>query len=213
MYQPDLSPYCYALPDQKPLERVLAVGWLEKECPTGTFPPALFEKLLAYYDRFAMRKCYGYHHCPFCPEYPTRLWYGEKEFALGSREIWLPFVSGDGFYAAPDLMLHYCAAHHYLPPEPFLSALEKLDLEAMTVADLLRQIKTCSLEVLQNAYFDLILTPGLNTLSEEDLDRFLRNRSEDCQNPANWYIRRPTARQRIQMFFRRWLTDKRGGGR
>lgn len=126
MYMKDLEPYRHGVP--KPLEDVLAVGWLSKssDTPKGDvsteFVNAL-ERLLATHRVNQMR---GYHVCEFCSKSPlvhqTR---SGKRIMLGSAEIWIPQPDQRLIYAAPDLIHHYVLEHAYLPPGDFIRAVSR----------------------------------------------------------------------------------------
>lgn len=126
MYAPDESPYSYLVP--RPIEGVLSIGWLDAQYP---FPRGIVEgritsklKLLA--KARPVRLTRGYQQCPFCA------YRGESSGAerrLGSAEIWIPREGG--FFAAPDLVVHYIEAHEYSPPTAFVSAVDALDIGAL----------------------------------------------------------------------------------
>jgi hypothetical protein len=65
----------------------------------------------------------GYHLCEFCPApEPLQLELPHQTLMLGSGEIWVPSSDSRCIYAAPDLIHHYMAKHHYAPPDEFLAA-------------------------------------------------------------------------------------------
>ena len=89
-----------------------SVGWLGEEVPhTGVLAPSLLKKL----RRLVHKRCYsdhwmGFHSCEICDRM-----YGHGEISI---------VHAGVRYVAPALVIHYVEAHHYLPPEPFLEALQ-----------------------------------------------------------------------------------------
>ena len=122
MYIHDSSPYCYDLP--KPLESVLAVGWLTKSEPiqTGDCPTDVIEKIKRLILRESVNQTRGTHSCDFCGEDRIRLNVRDRTFLLGAAELWVPDDSGRIAFAAPNLIVHYIVKHRYLPPTPFLDA-------------------------------------------------------------------------------------------
>lgn len=128
MYYPDLSPYSYLKDDQYIPEEMpcpLNVGWLDIKHPFEVGEPS--EKLLdALFAKraYPVNKMRGYHQCQFCKSKAFGLETARKgkTLVLGSAEI---RVKGKGgtVYAAPDLIYHYVAEHHYKPPQEFIDAL------------------------------------------------------------------------------------------
>lgn len=131
-YFPDLSEYAYSPAD----ERLLNIGWLGrgKEFETGDIDEDIWDELvrLASEPVNVMR---GLHDCEFCDvESPVRLPsdYSAKGFvSLGTGEIRVK-GQGDGYYAAPTLLLHYILSHNYKPPEVFIQAVRSLRRRRMT---------------------------------------------------------------------------------
>ena len=143
MYLPDLSEYSYDAIG--PLPGVLAVGWLASghAFSTGDLPPPVLTKLEYLVARSPINRTRGFHVCGLCYPDLDRVkdlaslramlsgWpplistpYGEVQ--LGSAEVWVPGRDHQVF-AAPDLIHHYITRHHYLPPGPFIAALEDFD--------------------------------------------------------------------------------------
>lgn len=118
-YFPDLSPYVLA--NEGTGFPVLNVGWLTrtKPFPTGDSPPEFQEKLLELCVVGGMNYTLGYHMCDLCRrrEIVCVRWQG-REQRLGSGEIWV--IGQQATYAAPDLVIHYVAAHRYCPPRDFI---------------------------------------------------------------------------------------------
>jgi hypothetical protein len=139
-YIPDLSEYNYARSAfYRPVTK--AVGWLSREHRFETASPAddLLD-LIWQYCKFAVARMRGYHICELCP---TSLWAARdlastleglresdrlrlarrngEELLLGSAEIRV-FGRDGVIYAAPNLIYHYVAVHHYKAPDEFLDA-------------------------------------------------------------------------------------------
>jgi len=122
-YMEDLSNYGYAdsvfsRPGTK------AIGWLARghEFPRMAPEEEILE-LLWQYCSISVALMRGGHDCEFCPSGSARqaLRHGEERL-LGVAEIRV--FSRDGqIYAAPTLIYHYAAVHHYRPPDEFLEAL------------------------------------------------------------------------------------------
>ncbi|MFG2051826.1 hypothetical protein ACGFIW_30885 [Micromonospora sp. NPDC048935] len=132
-YFADLTPYTYlkrhedepGLADEPwPDLPLLNVGWLDAShpLPTGAPPDGLVPALTKL-ATVPVRQTRGYHYCEICVRDM-----GEDAMdairqgliARGSAEFQ---VEGEGVaYAAPQLLLHYVAAHEYLPPAEFCAA-------------------------------------------------------------------------------------------
>jgi hypothetical protein len=127
-YYPDLSPYEYWLDHQPraPADpNVLNIGWLGKRHPYPREAPsdAFLERLWAF-CRVRVHQTRGFHSCelkPCPPPHGLRVQRNGEELHLGSAEIRV-FGRGEIVYAAPNLIYHYVAAHHYRPPEDFVQA-------------------------------------------------------------------------------------------
>lgn len=128
MYFKDLSPYIYFTSDYKPLPNVYNVGWLAKlrRFPKAAPDPAFVEQLkrLFQHDQTRVNQTRGIHACPWCN---VNIQLGEDY--LGTAEIWVPGHDGV-IYAAPTLIIHYVAEHHYRPPADFVAAVMAFDLGA-----------------------------------------------------------------------------------
>src|SRR5262245_51800934 len=129
MYYPDLSPYCYG--ETRTVPHVLNVGWLEfgHGFGTGDVDADVLAKLRYLAVQNSVRQMRGFHDCPFCGSRESRL---DKASGvlLGSAEIWVPRRDG-GYFAAPDLLLHYIDEHRYLPPKEFLDAVSAMTEDAL----------------------------------------------------------------------------------
>jgi hypothetical protein len=123
-YFEDLSDYVYAPGFVRPGTK--AVGWLARgnAFPT-TAPDEEVLDLLWLYCSISVVDTRGGHDCEFCPG--CYAYYAERNgqrLFLGTAEIRV--FSQDGrVYAAPTLIYHYVAAHHYKPPDEFLEALRE----------------------------------------------------------------------------------------
>jgi len=121
----DLADYTYAnsafgCPGTK------TVGWLAQGHDFPTMVPKEEDlDLLWQYCSISVALMRGGHDCEFCPPGTARQAErsGEKRL-LGVAEIRV--FSRDGeVYAAPTLIYHYVAVHHYKPPNEFLQALRE----------------------------------------------------------------------------------------
>lgn len=134
-YFKDLTIYEYSRkPEQWPLEN--NVGWLG---PGHTFPTAQpTESLLGLiwiwaFCRINVNPTRGVHLCHIC--HSAGVWplpalsssfisHGTEQRLLGSAEI-RAFSNRGAIFAAPNLIYHYIAAHHYKPPEEFADGLSE----------------------------------------------------------------------------------------
>jgi hypothetical protein len=141
-YFADLSPYRYGHPpdedeDDDGWDQDRMVGWLARgqDVPQGATPDGLVDALLICATRPA-RLYRGRHECDLCDVTP-RTWvdpsgarmrdpHPASHMDLDGREVFLGngeirVQGSDGlWYAAPTLVAHYVAAHHYAPPAPFI---------------------------------------------------------------------------------------------
>jgi hypothetical protein len=143
MYLQDLSEYTYE--QIRPVPGVLAVGWLARghDFPVGKLPAHLLAKVEYLIARLPMNRMRGWHVCHLCfpnldqvqdlatmrtmlSGWPPVISTPHGECQLGSAEIWVPGRDGIA-YAAPNLIHHYITQHDYLPPAPFVTALENFD--------------------------------------------------------------------------------------
>jgi hypothetical protein len=99
------------------------VGWLG---PSGTFdvraPAPDFLERLWQYCQVWVAHARGVHTCPLC--LPARSVVAERDgkyLLLGAAEIRVVSRAGK-MYAAPNLIYHYVAVHHYAPPAEFEQA-------------------------------------------------------------------------------------------
>lgn len=129
----DLSVYTNQLrPFQ--LVGVRNVGWidvLQRECNVEIMAEELALKLLHF-----ARGVNGFKPlvetervfpvCPICGE--IKIYKAERSF-FAKSELWIP--GKDVVYASPILILHNIQVHGYLPPRPYIEAIEDLreDLE------------------------------------------------------------------------------------
>jgi hypothetical protein len=128
MYVEDLGEYRYngrfALPG------VRAIGWLAlgQPFPTGELSALVVEKLAWLATMKPINQMRGFHRCEFCTRAEVSIKVEGVERLLGSAEIWVP-VGGE-LFASPDLLVHYIRDHQYLPPQPFVDAVQALDLRS-----------------------------------------------------------------------------------
>jgi hypothetical protein len=68
----------------------------------------------------------GWHRCDLCVDapYPLAMEIDGVTVPLGDAEIRVRGRNGTT-YAAPSLIAHYVAEHHYAPPEEFLAAVRE----------------------------------------------------------------------------------------
>jgi len=145
----DLSFYQYS--QRGNLPQTKNVGWLERGHEFETeLPSARILDLVWNFCKISVMQTRGFHRCDLCAP-PTAVSVARDGFklALGSAEI--PVISIENsssvrerlrnqepglmflrkslgrfdVYAAPNLIYHYVAAHHYKPPEEFLNALRE----------------------------------------------------------------------------------------
>jgi len=114
----DLTPYTYTPVDEE--TEVRNVGWLERgqqytSGPVGS--PAVqrvFERrLVEAGKRWTGPVFAGVHQCDLCAE--------DSPMGTGEVQVWNE--SGSSMLAAPALVAHYVAVHHYRPPDEFVDAL------------------------------------------------------------------------------------------
>jgi hypothetical protein len=103
-----------------------AIGWLAQgyDFPTAV-PKEEDLDLLWQYCSISVAHMRGGHDCEFCPTGSARRAErnGERRL-LGTAEIRV-FSPVGWIYAAPNLIYHYVAVHHYRPPDEFLQALRE----------------------------------------------------------------------------------------
>jgi len=122
-YYEDLSYYSYS---KRGTERAFVqnVGWLSAQQPFDKREASqdLLDALWAFCMVF-VHQARGFHICELCS---SRAWLHEEKdgmrLSLGSAEIRV-FSKSAVIYAAPNLIYHYVSAHHYKPPDIFVSAL------------------------------------------------------------------------------------------
>ena len=98
--------------------KAIAIGWLGiKVKSRGTIDKQLYDKLKWYSKNQAIEKdVLGEHQCEcdFYCEYKDK-----GEFVVDCD---------NQYYVLPQMVFHYMAVHHYLPPASFLEVLSKLEL-------------------------------------------------------------------------------------
>ncbi|MEO3784032.1 hypothetical protein ABGB12_11920 [Actinocorallia sp. B10E7] len=118
-YNPTVpTEYCLVFPA---VYKRLNVGWLERGHPyeMGPVPAELVGTLADITAIQQVNPRLGIHECDLCDE-PQRL------PLLGTSEIRIP-GHHDVVYAAPNLIVHYVAAHGYRPPAEFIAAVLAVD--------------------------------------------------------------------------------------
>jgi hypothetical protein len=121
-HYPDLSDYAYlASAVRHPATK--NVGWVVRDQPFATAAPseALLDALWRY-CKISVAQTRGVHECELCNTGGYRAERHGETLLLGTSEIRVFATTGE-IYAAPTLIYHYVAAHHYAPPEPFVRAL------------------------------------------------------------------------------------------
>jgi hypothetical protein len=115
VYYPDLTRLDYFPVGETTILK--AVGWLSigQDFKTGQVSHIFFERLQELM-KFAWQpfQSMGVHLCELCQfaEY--------EQTPCGNKNLFIPF---DGvIFVAPELILHYVNAHHYLPPQIFIDA-------------------------------------------------------------------------------------------
>ena len=121
-YLEDLSEYSYAPGFVRPGTRT--VGWLAQRHPFPTaIPDEALLDLLWLYCSISVAQTRGFHKCEFCPAGTiSHFERNGQRLLLGTSEIRVFSPEGQA-YAAPTLIYHYVAVHHYKPPDEFLRAL------------------------------------------------------------------------------------------
>ena len=122
-YFPDLSAYKYASTEGSVPTR--NIGWLERGASFPVAEPTneLLDRLWRYCS-LSVLPTRGLHPCPFCERVGIVAEREGSKVLLGSAEIRIFDGAGTVAYAAPNLVYHYVAVHHYLPPAEFLEAIE-----------------------------------------------------------------------------------------
>jgi hypothetical protein len=121
-YIADLSDYPYG--DDCQLARAKAIGWLDHGQPFPTSPPdaAMLDRLWKFCQT-SVAQTRGWHQCTFCDgAVGVEVQRDGQTLLLGTAEIRVFSATGQ-VYAAPTMIYHYVAVHHYAPPGEFVSAL------------------------------------------------------------------------------------------
>jgi len=140
VYYPDLSPYTYFR--DHPSAKLLTVGWLDAEhdFKKGRVPREIVRKILTLcFDPINATR--GFHQSPFHPPNPEGyiVELNGKKMRLGSAEIRIE-GQNEIVYAAPNLIYHYIKDCNYLPPEPFIEAVNAMP-KSNVLARILKRIK------------------------------------------------------------------------
>lgn len=134
MEYPDLTPCDYAAERFSTLPT--AVGWLDGPGFTrGSVDDALIRKLIEIYEDSPFRDDLHYrgrHPCPYCGAVGViDTPFGTLD--VGSRNLLVP-GSGELFFS-PSMLLHYILGHDYRPPQRFLDAVDRVDLDDPSFVD------------------------------------------------------------------------------
>jgi hypothetical protein len=90
-----------------------AIGWLTKDRPfaTGKTDSDAFAKLKVLMQApWQPMITLGAHECELC----------QFDAPCGNANLFVP--NGDVVFVCPELIVHYIAAHHYRPPDEFITA-------------------------------------------------------------------------------------------
>ncbi len=132
-YFPDGSPYAYGGHLDPTL---VCAGWLGARHPfrIAEAPEGFLDRLAWRCINQLDRSYLGIHICELCPAHTflrvsekyaiavdyVSVVHNSKKYLLGSAEITVHATART--YAAPNLVLHYVAAHGYLPPDDLVEA-------------------------------------------------------------------------------------------
>ena len=119
----DLSEYVYLESSARP--GTLNVGWLGAGHDVRSAMPS--DELLGVlweYCKVSIAQTRGVHTCELCSDEAYHGTRNGEYLLLGTSEIRV-FGDGPTIYAAPTLIYHYVAAHHYDPPAAFWDALRR----------------------------------------------------------------------------------------
>lgn len=132
MYFEDMSNYAYYL--KTPVENVKNIGWLDAGKPyrTGDVGSLFLQCLMGIIVGndivdAQVNKIRSTHRCSLSGCEVKEVVANGKTAILGAAEIWIPSVICGEFFAVPSMILHYIEAHHYLPPDDFISAVIGFD--------------------------------------------------------------------------------------
>jgi hypothetical protein len=92
---------------------LLAIGWLtdDMDFPTGPTDSKVFAKLKSLLnDPWQPMVFGGIHDCELCQYDPA---HSHANLFVPNKSI---------IFVCPELILHYIAAHHYRPPDEFITA-------------------------------------------------------------------------------------------
>ena len=96
-----------------------AVGWLTNDMlfATGKTDPNAFAKLKELmHAPWQPIITLGIHECELC----------QFDSPCGNANLFVP--NGEVVFVCPELIVHYIAAHHYRPPDEFISAVTNCPL-------------------------------------------------------------------------------------
>jgi len=125
-YFADLSRYTYCeAPGDAP---AVNVGWLDgaHDYVTGDVPPEFVHCLLENLRTQRVHAYRGWQECEMCfaagdRTHPTTIEVDGRPYPLGDADILITSATGMR-YDAPNLIYHYVVAHHYRPPDEFITA-------------------------------------------------------------------------------------------
>ena len=118
----DFTEYSYLSDSARPDTK--NIGWLGEESSFKiAIQPDNVLDLVWSACSISIAQTRGFHLCPFCGKFSANCAdRGSESLFLGTTEISVLSKNGR-IYAAPTLMYHYMAVHHYCPPDEFLTAL------------------------------------------------------------------------------------------
>lgn len=129
-YYPDLAPLDYF--DRRWSERLVAVGWLDRDHPFPRGPVAtqVMNRLVELAaDPWEPMHFMGLVLCGFCNVdgnnreevwRVTHVRFSGRLVNVGASNLFIP--GAKRVYVAPSLILHYISAHQYKPPDVFCDA-------------------------------------------------------------------------------------------
>lgn len=131
MFFQDFEIYKYKIPFELPC--VSMIGWIDSkhDYAKGDLSAEIINKLwrctTTTTDSFNLHvnRVRGIHLCNFCG---VEVRHSKSSTLLGISEIWIPHAKG--WFASPSLIAHYIAEHGYMPPKPYVEAVESLDFDS-----------------------------------------------------------------------------------
>lgn len=120
---PNFSRYSYFEEFYRP--NTVNIGWIDLSKPFAKKkPPLSLVRRLLDYAKVSVALARGAHFCELCGSSSYAEGFGDEEVRLflGKAEMRV-FSQAGIIYAAPNLIYHYVADHHYAPPEEFVEAI------------------------------------------------------------------------------------------